>query len=145
GRRVVLVVTGLESAAQRKQEAERLINWAFRAFETRTLYRAGEPLIEAPVWIGAEATLALAPERDVVVTLPIGRSGAPAQLSAHYTSPVVAPIAAGARIGYLSLTVEDMAEVRVPLVATEAIGQGGFVSRLKAAAEIMLARVLPEG
>ena len=36
-----------EPVYERSHEAERLINWAFRAFETRRLYTRGEGLVDA--------------------------------------------------------------------------------------------------
>ena len=142
GRRVIVVVTGLETAAQRKQEAERLIDWAFRAFETRRLYAAGETLVEVPVWIGARPSVAVAPARDVIVTLPFGAPREP-EVRARFRAPVPAPVAEGAVLGHLTLEVEGMAKVSVPLEAREAVARGGFVSRVKAAAELILDRLLP--
>ena len=142
-RRVITVVMGLESAPQRKQEAERLINWAFRAFETRRLFEAGETLVEAPVWIGAVERVALAPARDVIMTMPFGLPETP-ELTVHYTAPVQAPVAQGQELGHLRLTAEGMPETIVPLVAAEAVDRGGFVARVRAAAELVLRRVLPD-
>ncbi|GMG81790.1 D-alanyl-D-alanine carboxypeptidase family protein [Paralimibaculum aggregatum] len=142
-RRVVLVVTGLDSASQRKQEAERLINWAFRAFETRTLYRAGEPLIEAGVWIGENSRVPLAPAEDVIVTIPFGLGNEPTP-RAEYTAPVEAPIAKGTELGRVTVEVEGMPAVSVPLVAVRDVPRGGFIARIEAAAELALSRFLPE-
>ncbi|MEM9148211.1 MAG: D-alanyl-D-alanine carboxypeptidase family protein [Pseudomonadota bacterium] len=140
-RRVVLVVAGLESEAQRKQEAERLINWAFRAFETRRLYRAGEPLLVADVWVGAESVVPLAPARDVMVTRPFGVTEN-AVLSAQFTAPIEAPVAEGAEIGTLRVSAPGMADVTVPLVATRAVERGGFLARMKAAGMLVVSRLL---
>jgi D-alanyl-D-alanine carboxypeptidase (penicillin-binding protein 5/6) len=142
-RRVVLVVTGLETAAQRKQEAERLINWAFRAFETRRLYEAGEPVLEAETWIGMAETVGLAPARDVIVTVPFGTRGA-SRVSARYDAPVEAPVEAGAELGTLIVEVDDMAPVEVPLVAAEDVARGGFRARLEAALVRLTGRVAAE-
>ncbi len=142
GRRVVLVLVGLESEAQRKQEAERLINWAFRAFDTRALYRAGEPLFEVDVWLGKADRVPVAPADDVIVTIPFGVKGDP-DPAAHYLEPVEAPVAAGAELGRISVKVEGMAEVSVPLVATRAVARGGFFARVQAAAALVFARLAP--
>ncbi|MEM0923051.1 MAG: D-alanyl-D-alanine carboxypeptidase, partial [Pseudomonadota bacterium] len=141
-RRVVFVVTGLDTAAQRKQEAERLVNWAFRAFEARALYRAGEPLATADVWIGSSATVPLVPERDVTLLAPSGRLDE-ARLSIRYQGPVSAPIAAGARLGQIELTAPQMEPVTVPLVASHSVAEGGFLARLEAAAALLIERILP--
>ncbi len=140
-RRILLVVTGLESPQQRRQESERLINWAFRAFETTLLYKAGEPVAEAGVWIGAVDTVALAPARDLVVTVPYGMLEK-AEISARFSEPVEAPIAAGAVLGRLEVALPGVSPVSVPLVAGEAVERGGVVARLEAAARLRMRRLL---
>jgi D-alanyl-D-alanine carboxypeptidase (penicillin-binding protein 5/6) len=139
GRRVVLVVTGLESTQQRSQEAERLINWAFRAFETKRLYKAGETVAEAEVWIGATRRVSLAPARDLIVTVPAGVMEK-AEITAHFSEPVNAPIEAGAELGRLEVLLPGVSLVSVPLVAAEAVELGGITTRLEAAARSLYHR-----
>ena len=140
-RRILLVVTGLESSQQRRQEAGRLINWAFRAFETTRLYKAGEPVAEAKIWIGAADTVALAPARDLIVTVPYGMLEK-AEISAHFSEPVEAPVAAGAVLGRLEVALPGITPVSVPLVAAEAVERGGITARLEAAARLLMKRLL---
>jgi len=68
-RRIVVVISGLDSEKDRAQEAERLFNWAFRQFVQKTvvtkdteLGRANVWTIEAPIEKGQEVA-------DLVVTL----------------------------------------------------------------------------
>ena len=58
-RRVVFVLSGLESAAARAQESESIVNWAFRQFSQRSMGKAGTMIAEAPVALGAQVPLAL--------------------------------------------------------------------------------------
>ena len=140
-RRILLVVTGLESARQRSQEAERLINWAFRAFETARLYKAGEPVAEAGIWIGAVDRVALAPARDLIVTVPYGLLEK-AKISAHFSEPVEAPVEAGAELGRLEVVLPGVTPVSVPLVAVERVERGGITARFEAAARLLIHRLL---
>lgn len=141
-RRIVMAIAGLGSAGERAREGERLINWAFRAFETRELYAKGEGLLSAPVWIGAAPTVELAPNRDVVITAPYG-SIDKAAVKVVYDAPVAAPIEAGQQLGHIEIDVPDLDPVTVPLVATTAVGPGGFVTRVQAAAQLLLGSLLP--
>ncbi len=143
-RRIAMALAGLDSTGARSHEGERLINWAFRAFETRRLYGKGEALAEAPVWIGSSRTVGLAPSRDVVITAPYGSIDR-ASMKIVYDGPVPAPIEAGQRIGRLEITVPDLPPFSVPLVATEAVGPGGFLTRVQAAATLLLGNVIPSG
>ncbi len=140
-RRILLVVTGLGSVQQRSQEAERLINWAFRAFETARLYKAGDPVAEAEVWIGAARRVALAPSRDLIVTAPYGMLGK-AEISARFIEPVEAPVEAGAELGHLEVALPGVTPVSVPLVAAETVERGGIITRFEAAARLLINRLL---
>jgi len=71
GRRVVVVLAGLSSMSERRIEAEKLANWAYREFRTGALYRAGEAVAEAEVWIGDAPRVGLAPASDLMVTVPV--------------------------------------------------------------------------
>lgn len=139
-RRILLVVTGLESAQQRSQEAGRLINWAFRAFETKRLYAAGEPVAEAEVWIGAAERVALAPARDLIVTVPSGMLEK-AQITARFSEPVVAPVEAGTELGQLEVVLPGVTPVSVPLVAANSVATGGLSTRLETAARLLVDRL----
>jgi len=141
-RRIVMVLTGLGEKGDRRHEAERLINWAFRAFDTRQFFAAGEGIVDAPVWIGSSSTVTLAPERDVIVTAPFGTIEK-TELKIHYQGPVPAPITAGDRIGHVEVTVPDLPPDRVPLVATHAVETGGFLTRMQAAGQLLLEPLFP--
>jgi D-alanyl-D-alanine carboxypeptidase (penicillin-binding protein 5/6) len=141
GRRILLVVMGLDGPQQRGQEAERLLNWAFRAFETKRLYTAGETVAQAQVWIGAADQVALTPARDVIVTVPYGMLEQ-AQISARFSAPVEAPIEVGAEIGRIEVAMPGIPPISVPLVAAEAVARGGLAARIGAAATLLLHKML---
>lgn len=141
-RRIVMVISGLNSKGERRHEAERLINWAFRAFDTRRLYAAGEGIIDAPVWIGSSAAVTLAPERDIMVTAPYGAIDK-TELKIRYEGPIPAPIAEGQRIGHVEVNVPDLPPVKVPLVAKHSVDTGGFLTRMQAAGQLLLQPLFP--
>jgi D-alanyl-D-alanine carboxypeptidase (penicillin-binding protein 5/6) len=139
-RRVIFAITGLDSAAQRARESEAIVNWAFRQFARKTVLRAGQEVARAAVWMGEADTVGLAPAEDFETLLPVLDSE---RLSAEvvYTGPVRAPVAKGDPLAELVLAPEGLPEMRVPLVATEAVAQGGFATRLRMVAGELLARL----
>jgi D-alanyl-D-alanine carboxypeptidase (penicillin-binding protein 5/6) len=137
GRRIVAVMNGLESARQRAVEAEKLVNWAYRDFTTGLLYAAGETVAEAEVWIGEADRVALAPEADLYVTTPFASADG-LTATVRYDGPVPAPIAAGQRIGELVVAAPDMEPMTFPLVAAEAVAEGGVVARVTAGARLLI-------
>lgn len=133
GRRIVFVFTGLDTAAQRAQEAERLTNWAFNQFVERQLAEEGVILTQAEVWMGEAAKVGMASTHDVKALIPVlGRDGVRAKI--NYVGPLEAPIEAGDQIAELIVTVPGFDDVAHPLVATETVPAGGFVVRVRTAA-----------
>lgn len=141
GRRVILVVAGLDSERQRTEEAERLITWAFRDFRNRQLFGAGATVAEAEVWLGASARVPMVTAAPVVATLPFD-DGAAVKLRAVYDGPIEAPVAEGQEIGRLVIEAEGLAPVTVPLLAGQAVARGGYLTRVEAAAQGLLGRLL---
>ena len=70
GRRLILVVNGLTSMAERAQETARLMEWGFRESTNTTIFRAGDLVAEAPVWLGAQDKVPLVMPKAVLVTSP---------------------------------------------------------------------------
>lgn len=140
GRRIVFVFGGLNSAAARAQEAERIARWAFRDFAMKTLFEAGEEIDTARVWLGAEERVGMALPQDVELLLPLADLD---KIDAEYTfnDPVEAPIRAGQQLGELVINVPEMDQMRFPLLATRDIDPGGFTDRLSAATDILLGRI----
>ena len=142
-RRIVFVIGGLESEQDRVEEAERIINWAFRQFRERTLIEPGTRLGSADVWMGQGDSVGLVVEDAVHALLPIRVQDAITAELVH-EGPVEAPVAAGARIGELVIEIPEMETLRVPLVAEHAVERGGFGVRLRTAAELLTRRIMRE-
>ncbi|HKL46475.1 MAG TPA: D-alanyl-D-alanine carboxypeptidase family protein [Roseovarius sp.] len=145
-RRVIFAISGLDSAAARARESEAIVNWAFRQFARKSVVKAGEEVARAPVWMGETQSVGLTPAENIETLLPVlGGDQVAAQVV--YTGPVRAPVAAGDQLAELVLTPEGLPETRVPLVAAEAVAQGGFVTRLRTVSGLLLKRLQegPEG
>ncbi len=145
-RRVIFVITGLDTAAERAQESQAIVNWAFRQFAMREVGKAGDQFAQADVWMGAEPTVGLVAAEDLTVLLP---ALATRDINAEvvFTGPVQAPITKGDPLAELVFTPDGLPEKRLTLVADRNVAAGGFVSRLMTAAQVLLARVIagPEG
>ncbi|HMQ41852.1 MAG TPA: D-alanyl-D-alanine carboxypeptidase family protein [Paracoccus sp. (in: a-proteobacteria)] len=133
GRRVIFVVTGLDSEKARAEEAERIAAWAFRDFTMKEVVPEGETVASVPVWLGSKSQVALTTENGLNVLMPIGaESGVTAE--AVFTGPIQAPVAKGARLGTLEIQIPGVGPANVPLIAAEEIASAGFIGRLKGAA-----------
>ncbi len=138
-RRILFVLSGLESERARTEEAAAIVNWGFRQFAEKTVARAGEPVARANVWMGREQSVDLVPAEDLTILLPALAQG-DLQGEVVYDGPIQAPILAGQKLADLVITPADLPEVRLPLVAAKAVPQGGFVVRVRTAAELLMKR-----
>lgn len=136
-RRVIFVITGMDTQAERTEEAEAIVNWSFRQFAERPMIRAGERLAEAPVWMGQAHRVGLVPAKDQAVLMPV-QGGTSLNAEVVFQSPVQAPIAKGDQLGELVFTPEGLEEVRIPLVAEDAVPSGGFMTRVTTAVRVLL-------
>ncbi|MGH7033103.1 MAG: D-alanyl-D-alanine carboxypeptidase family protein, partial [Stellaceae bacterium] len=66
GQRIIEVLSGMKSMNARSQESEKLLDWAYREWGNYKLVKAGDTLDEAPVWLGAAATVPVTTAKDVV-------------------------------------------------------------------------------
>jgi len=129
GRRLVMVVAGLDSFNQRISESTRLMNWGFNAWQAKPLFKSGAQVGTAQVQLGGESEVGLVAPRDLAVTIPAGLLSKTA-MKIRYAGPIKAPIAKGQHIADLIVTSSDTGEQVMPLVAAEAVEEAGFFGRL---------------
>ncbi|WP_296425089.1 D-alanyl-D-alanine carboxypeptidase family protein [Yoonia sp.] len=135
-RRVIFVITGLESQSDRAEEAEKLVNWAFRQFAQKDVARAGTRIAEADVWMGDAPTVGLTVADDLSLLVPILNQG---EVNAEvvFAGPITAPITAGQQLGELVVSLDGLPQKRLPLVADADVARGGFSARLRTAAYVL--------
>lgn len=143
-RRIIFVITGLESQQARAEEAERIVNWAFRQFTEVEVLRAGTRIAEAEVWMGEAPLVGLTAAEDLSLLVP-ALNAESIDAEVVYDGPVEAPIAAGDEIAELVIHLEGLPETRIPLVADADVARGGFQARLTVAAEVLMSHLRDRG
>ena len=140
-RRIVFVISGLAEANDRAEEAEAIVNWAFRQFAMKTVAQAGVELAQADVWLGDTPKVGMVTTEDITLLVPaLERDGVSAEIS--WSGPIVAPIVAGQEIARMIIHRKDMPDTEVPLVAANAVAEAGFAARFNVAFEKVRAMVL---
>jgi len=129
GRRLVMVVAGLDSFNQRIEESVKLMSWGFNAWQAKPLYKAGAAVGSARVQLGSDDEVALVAPRDLAVTIPAGVLSKVQTVKIRYQGPLKAPIAKGQQVAELLVHTGDTAPQAMPLVAAEAVGEAGFFTR----------------
>lgn len=135
GMRIISVVLGTSSETARINGSQALLNYGFRFFETRLLFKAGEQVTTARVWKSRDATSSIGVAEDVYVTVP---RGAYDRLVPETTIPaqLTAPLAQGQPVGDLIVTLDGNALVRTPLRAISDNPEGSFWQRTKDSVEL---------
>jgi len=133
-RRLILVVNGLASKKARTVEPERMLVWGLREFNNYALFKAGEQVDTASVWLGKSKTVPLMITRDVKITLP-RKSRKKMKVSVSFSGPIPAPIIEGTEIAKLTITAPGREPMEIPLIAGSDVEQLGLIGRLGAALE----------
>ncbi len=137
GRRLIMVIHGMESVRERSQESRRLFDWGFREFANYALFKAGETVDSATVWLGDKPEVPLVLEDDFTVTLPRGsRNGM--KVVVKYQGPVPTPIAKGQQIATLEVSGPGFDTINRPLYAAEDVGRLAFFGRIGSAIRFII-------
>lgn len=133
GRRLILVVNGLKSKAERKVEARKLLDWGFRSFRNLTLFEEGETIGRARVWGGDSFFVDLVSRHPISI---LSSKKIKQKISAEivYKGPVPAPVREGQKIGLLRIKSGDTVSQEIALYADRSVNRGSFLKRAIGAA-----------
>jgi D-alanyl-D-alanine carboxypeptidase (penicillin-binding protein 5/6) len=127
GKRLIVVVSGLQKADQRKDEAAKLFNWGFQSFSAVKLFDSGEVVGQARVWGGKIWYVPLAAKDDVMFTIPKYPANQRVSAEIVYKAPLKPPVKKGDQVATLRISSSSSASAEVPLYATEDVAKGGIV------------------
>jgi D-alanyl-D-alanine carboxypeptidase (penicillin-binding protein 5/6) len=130
GRRIILVLNGLNSIKQRAEESQKLAEWAFREFDDYHVYKAGETLGEVPVTDGVALTVPMMTEKAVDLTLQRIAHNDMKTTVTHLDS-VAAPVKKGQEVGKAIISVPGQPDTTVTLVAANDVQPLGFMGKLR--------------
>jgi D-alanyl-D-alanine carboxypeptidase (penicillin-binding protein 5/6) len=127
-RRLMAIVLGTSSEIARANEAQKLLNWGYTAFEAIKLFEAGQPVATPAIWKGKAATVKLGRTDALVVAVPTGTA---AQIKTQLArpEPLVAPVIKGQAIGSLKIFRGEQLWVDMPLQALDSVEQAGVLGR----------------
>ncbi len=120
GRRLVLVVAGLSSINERKEEAQKLLDWGFRQFKTIDVYAAGDVVSKARVWGGASRWVNLVIKQDLRLALS-AKEQESIEVKLSYAGPLMAPVKAGDPLGTVRFMMDGKTIAEVPVETANAV------------------------
>lgn len=127
-RRLVAVILGASSETARANEAQKLLNWGYTAYEGIKLFDASQAVVTPEVWKGAQKTAKLGRPEAIVVAVPAGTASR-VKTQVARPDPLIAPLTKGQAIGTLKISSGDQLLLEVPLVALETVEQAGVFRR----------------
>ena len=131
GRRLIMVINGLKSMDERAKESKNIMSWGISSFENVVLLDPAKKIVDVPVWLGYEPTVAAVPAEKFVAT--ISRGDTPdIKTLVRYETPVVAPITKGQKLGTMITYLADGTKKEMDLVAADAVQKVGLWGKIKA-------------
>ena len=128
GRRLVMVIAGLDSYSGRANESVRFMQWGFRAWKSKPVVKQGRHVGEVAVQGGSAGSVGVVAPRDLNVTLP---AGATPEMQGRivYNGPVEAGFKKGDHIADLVIDSPGLPTQTLPLVAEKDVTKAGFFRR----------------
>ena len=127
-RRLMAIVLGANSEIARANEAQKLLNWGYTAFEAVKLFEPGQAVATPAIWKGKANTLKLGRSDALVVAVPTG-SASQIKTQLVRPDPLVAPVTKGQTIGSLKIYRGEQFWVEMPLQALDSVEQAGVLGR----------------
>ncbi len=129
GRRVIMLLNGMESMSERAAESQRLMQWALNNFKNVSLLSKGSIITQAPVAMGKSDTVALIAQDDITVTIAQSIRAEDIKMNAGFNTPLTAPIKKGDQVGAMLIQIPNQNDIKVPLYAAEDVERAGFFKR----------------
>jgi D-alanyl-D-alanine carboxypeptidase (penicillin-binding protein 5/6) len=127
-RRLISVVLGTASESARAVESQKLLNYGFQYYDSVKLYAKNQPVASLPIWKGAGNSVKAGFLNDLYVSFPKGRANS-VKASLESRQPLLAPVAAGQKVGVMRLTLDGKTYAELPVVALEDIPLAGIFGR----------------
>lgn len=128
GMQLIATLLGADNEQERRRSGRQLLNFGFKNFESRQLYRRAQLINTAPLWQGEADTVALGVDQDIWVTLPRATFDN-LQIKMQLADTHVAPVMVGQTLGQLTLTYQGVFYGQYPLRALTPVAQGGIAKR----------------
>lgn len=128
--RIISVVMGTEGMESRARASSSLFGYAFRFFETHKYYSKGEQVTSTAIWKGEVDNVELGIESDLWLTIPRGQLKN-IQPVVGINQNITAPIGMNMVLGNVNLILDDEQLATLPLIALDAVPEGGIIKRIQ--------------
>ena len=128
GRRLLAIILGAASENARAEEAQKLLNWGYTAFDGIKLFDAGQAVLTPTVFKGREAQVGLGRNQAIVVAVPQGQAS---KIKTMVTrpDPLLAPLQKNQQVATLKVMLDQVPLTEIPLLALSGVEEAGFIGR----------------
>ncbi|MCS0503587.1 D-alanyl-D-alanine carboxypeptidase family protein [Ancylobacter mangrovi] len=142
--RLIVVIMGDKTAKDRAEDARKLLEWGFRSFETRLLFKPGQIVGEATLYGGARGGAPLTGTGPIRIVVPRdGNERVTARI--RFQGPIPAPVTEGDEVARLDVYRGDQLALQVPLVAAESVPRGPLWRRAMDGAYELMVNLIRQG
>lgn len=134
GRRLVVVVNGLESEKARADEAERLFRYGIRYFENQTVFEPDQTVELMEVAYGVDSHVPLITKQPITIVVP-KLAKDKVKIEVNYkdetAKKIFAPLSAGTELATLTISIPDQEIKTYPLYSANDVEALGWFGRIK--------------
>lgn len=127
---LIAVVLGAKTGAIRFEEAKKLLDYGFANYNSITIGKKGETIVNIPLEKGDEISIDLILERDAYALIPKDNKGK-VDKEVKYPDKILLPIEKGQIIGELLISIEGKEIDRINLIAKNDVNSAGLLKLLK--------------
>ncbi len=128
GRRLIAVLMGLKTEADRALDGRRLLEWGFTAFDAVEVFPAGLTVGRVRIYGAATGRIGAETKTPVVALMP-KQSRDALEARVIYTGPISVPVTKGDKIADLEVYSGNRLIVIAPLFASESVATAGVLKR----------------
>tara|TARA_B100001989_G_scaffold80128_1_gene55387 strand:+ start:78 stop:1217 length:1140 start_codon:yes stop_codon:yes gene_type:complete len=136
-RRLILIVSGLDSEKERRQETQKLFEWAYKNFINIKLFDKSDVVQQVDVWIGKKAVTDLYSDQDIFFTIKKENKNK-VLAKVVFNNPIVAPIDLNTAYGKVIVSDTLKGTIEYPLYAREEIYKAGFFKKITTALSYLI-------
>lgn len=131
GRRLIMVINGLKSMADRAKESQKVMSWGASNFENAIILSPDKSVVEVPVWLGEQLSVSAVPQEKLIQT--VDRWNTPEIKSdIYFDTPIKAPVKAGQVLGEVVTHLPNGSTHTTKLVAANNVAKLGYFAKIKA-------------
>jgi D-alanyl-D-alanine carboxypeptidase (penicillin-binding protein 5/6) len=128
-RRLLSVVLGTNSDSARASESQKLLNWGYISYDAVTLFAKDQAVASLRAWKGAQSEVKAGFASDLSIAVPKGYAD---KVKSDFVADprLIAPIAAGQKLGVLKVNIDGKVYGEYPVVALENVPLGNIFIRI---------------